>query len=276
VKLVGVRDGRQVLVAVLLDGGVTPIAPVDAFWADLADARRTAAAVVRAERAVGPADLAPVVPADAQVFCLGLNYRAHAEEGDYEVPRHPTVFGRWARSLSVSDVAVPVPVDEPGLDWEGEVAAVVGSPLVSVDAATAETAVFGHAVFNDLSARVAQKLTAQWTLGKNADRSGPMGPLVTVDETGPLSAGLTLSTRVNGELVQQGDTRDLLFGVGEVLALVSRTTTLRPGDVLVTGTPSGVGYARTPPWLLQPGDVVEVEATGLGRVRTPVVAAGAP
>jgi 2-keto-4-pentenoate hydratase/2-oxohepta-3-ene-1,7-dioic acid hydratase in catechol pathway len=173
--------------------------------------------------------------------------------------------------LTVGDVPVPVPANEPGLDWEGEVAAVVGERLSDVDAATAERAVLGHAVFNDLTARTAQKLTAQWTLGKNADRSGPMGPLVTVDESGPLSAGLRLTTRVGGEVVQEGDTRDLIFGVGEVLSLVSRTLTLEPGDVLVTGTPEGVGYVRTPPRFLRPGDVVEVEVERLGVLRTPIV-----
>lgn len=272
-RLVGVRDGRDTLVAVALGDRMTPVAEVRDFYADLPTWRAAAAAVTTGERPLAGAPLAPPVPPAARVLCLGLNYRAHAEEGVLGVQEHPTIFGRWTSSLSVGDVPVPVPANEPGLDWEGEVAAVVGARLTSVDAATAEAAVLGHAVFNDITARTAQKLTAQWTLGKNADRSGPMGPLVTVDETGPLSAGLRLSTRVNGETVQQGDTRDLLFGVGEVLALVSRTLTLEPGDVLVTGTPAGVGYVRTPPWLLRPGDVVEVEVERLGVLRTPVVGA---
>lgn len=270
-RLIGVRDGQDTLVAVVVGDRLTPVAEVRDFYADVAKWRAAAAAVTTGERLLAGAPLAPPVPPSARVLCLGLNYRAHAEEGVFGMPEHPTIFGRWTSSLSVGDVPVPVPANEPGLDWEGEVAAVVGAPLADVDAATAEAAVLGYAVFNDLTARTAQKLTAQWTLGKNADRSGPMGPLVTADEVGPLSAGLRLTTRVNGETVQEGNTRDLIFGVGEVLSLVSRTLTLAPGDVLVTGTPSGVGYVRTPPWLLHPGDVVEVEVERLGLLRTPVV-----
>ena len=161
--------------------------------------------------------------------------------------------------------------NEPGLDWEGEVAAVVGAPLTDVDEATALAGVLGYAAFNDLTARTAQKLTAQWTLGKNGDRSGPMGPLVTADETGSPADGWRVRTRVNGETVQDGNTRDMIFGVGDLLSRISRTFTLQPGDVIATGTPEGVGYVRTPPWLLHPGDVVEVEIDHLGTIRTPVV-----
>lgn len=272
-KLVGLRSGTDTLVAVLLGARLTPLATVGDFYADPARWTAHAAALTVGEQPLAGAALVPPVPPSARVLCLGLNYRAHAAEGVYGVPEHPTIFGRWTRSLSVGDVPVPVPANEPGLDWEGEVAAVVGAELADVTAGAAEAAVLGYATFNDLTARTAQKLTAQWTLGKNADRSGPMGPVVTADEVGPLSAGLRLTTRVNGETVQDGNTRDMIFGVGEVLSLVSRTMTLQPGDVLVTGTPEGVGYVRTPPWLLRPGDVVEVEVERLGVLRTPVVGA---
>ena len=270
-RLVGIAEGRDVLVGVVVGDRVTPVAEVRDFWADAAGGRAAAAAVTRGERELAATPLAVPIPPAARVLCLGLNYADHATEGDYGVPEHPTIFGRWTASLSVGGVAVSVPANEPGLDWEGEVAAVVGAPLADATPAEAEAAVLAHAVVNDLSARRAQKLTAQWTLGKNADRSGPTGPLVTVDETGPLSDGLALTTRVNGAVVQEGNTKDLIFGVGETLALVSRTMTLQPGDVLVTGTPAGVGYARTPPWLLGPGDVVEVEVERLGVLRTPIV-----
>ncbi len=270
-RFVGVRDGRDVLVAVVHGDRFTPVAQVDDFYADLPKWRAAAAAVTTGERPLAGARLAPPVPAAARVLCLGLNYRTHAEEGVYGVPDHPTIFGRWTRSLSVGGVGVPVPANEPGLDWEGEVAAVVGRRLSDVDEGTAEDAVLGYAVFNDLTARTAQKLSTQWTLGKNADRSGPMGPLVTVDESGSLAAGLRLTTRVNGETVQEGDTRDLIVGVGAALSRISRTLTLEPGDVLVTGTPDGVGYVRTPPRFLTPGDVVEVEVERLGLLRTPIV-----
>jgi 2-keto-4-pentenoate hydratase/2-oxohepta-3-ene-1,7-dioic acid hydratase in catechol pathway len=156
-----------------------------------------------------------------------------------------------------------------GLDWEGEVAAYVGDQLRDADSDTARTAVLGYSTFNDLTARKAQKLSAQWTLGKNGDRTGPMGPIVTADEVGDLREGLRLQTRVNGTVVQEAGTSDMIFELGEVLSLISHVFTLHPGVVIATGTPEGVGYVRTPPWLLGPGDV-EVER--LGVLRTPVVA----
>ena len=128
--------------------------------------------------------------------------------------------------------------------------------------------------FNDLSARRAQKLTSQWILGKNADRSGPLGPIVPAAEVGDLRDGLQVRTRVNGTVVQDGRTDEMVYTVGDTLALISRTFTVRPGDLLATGTPSGVGYSRTPPWLLQPGDVVEVEIERLGTLTTPITAKG--
>ena len=270
-KLVGIRSGRKVEVAVVLGDRVTSLAEVGEFYADLphwlAQARKTDTG----ELSLAEVQLAPPVPLSARVLCIGLNYRAHAAEGGFIPPEHPTIFGRWVASLTAGGTPVPVPANEPGLDWEGEVAVVVGARLTDVDEATALSGVLGYAAFNDLTARTAQKLTAQWTLGKNADRSGPMGPLVTADEVGDLSDGLRVQTRVNGTAVQDGNTRDMIFGAGELLSRISRTLTLEPGDVIATGTPEGVGYVRTPPWLLHPGDVVEVEVERLGVLRTPVV-----
>lgn len=216
----------------------------------------------------------PVLP-DAGVICIGLNYRAHAAEGSYkdqELPPHPTLFARWTQSLSVDGQPAPVPANEAGLDWEGEIAAYIGRPLVDADPETARQAVVGYSTFNDLTSRTAQKLTSQWILGKNGDNSGPLGPLVTADEVGDLRDGLRVQTRVNGATVQDGNTKDMIYDLGETLSLISRTFTLRPGDIICTGTPEGVGYARTPQWLLHPGDVVEVEVDKLGVLTTPIVA----
>lgn len=216
----------------------------------------------------------PVLP-DARVICIGLNYRAHAAEGSYkdqELPPHPTLFARWTQSLTVDGVPAPVPANEDGLDWEGEIAAYIGSPLVDADAETARQAVIGYSTFNDLTSRIAQKLTSQWILGKNGDNSGPLGPLVTADEVGDLREGLRVQTRVNGTTVQDGNTKNMIYDLGETLSLISQTFTLRPGDIICTGTPEGVGYARNPQWLLQPGDVVEVEVDKLGVLTTPIVA----
>ena len=253
--------------------GVTliPLGPVAAFWAD--PAAGAARAKTETHRiALDGVALAHPVPDTARVLCLGLNYRGHAAEGNFEPPVHPIIFGRWTASLVVDGTPAPVPVDEAGLDWEAEIAAVVGAPLTVADADTARAAVFGYAAFNDLSARRAQKLTTQWTLGKNADNSGPMGDLVTADEVGDLRDGLRVRALVNGETMQDGNTRDMIFELGEVLALVSRTMTLNPGDVIVTGTPEGVGYVRTPPLLLGPGDIVTIDIERIGTVTTPIVA----
>ncbi len=258
---VAVREGDQLI----------PLGPVAAFWADPAAGLERSTTV--ADRIpVEGTELAHPVPDGARILCLGLNYRAHAAEGKFDPPEYPMIFGRWTASLTTDGSPVAVPVDEKGLDWEAEIAAVVGATISVADADTARAAVFGYAAFNDLSARRAQKLTAQWTLGKNADDSGPMGDVVTADEVGDLRDGLRVRAIVNGETMQDGNTRNMIFELGEVLALVSRTMTLHPGDIIVTGTPEGVGYVRTPPILLNDGDVVTIDIERIGSVSSLIVA----
>ena len=274
-RIVGIRrDGGPVEVAALSDDGgqVTVVAPLEKFWADAAGhLGRTPAGPTLA---VADVERVPPVLPGARVVCIGLNYLRHVAEGsfrDQEIPPYPTLFARWTASLTVDGAEVPVPADEDGLDWEGEVVAYVGNTLVDAIPEEALAAVVGYSTFNDLTARRAQKLTSQWILGKNGDRSGPLGPLVPAAEVGDLRDGLRVQTRVNGATVQDGRTDEMVYPVGDTLSLISRTFTLRPGDLLATGTPAGVGYARTPPWLLQPGDVVEVEVERLGVLRNPVV-----
>lgn len=207
-------------------------------------------------------------------MCIGLNYLKHAAEGvfhDKELPTYPTLFARWTQSLTVDGAEVPVPSKEDGLDWEGEVVAWVGAPLVDAAPEEALAAVIGYSTFNDLSARRAQRLTTQFTLGKNADSSGPLGPMVPAAEVGDLRDGLRVQTRVNGETVQDGRTDEMVYTVGDTLSFISHAFTVQPGDLLATGTPSGVGYARTPPWLLRPGDLVEVEVERVGLLRNIIV-----
>lgn len=274
-KLIGFRQPGDPDIQIGVSSGdrVVPLTSVTRFWADAS--RWLAVARERSTGAgglpIGDVELAPPVPPSARVVCVGLNYQAHADEGRNTILEYPTLFGRWTASLSTDGVPAPVPADEAGLDWEGEIAAYVATDLADVTAEEAMAGVLGYSTFNDLTARRAQKLTTQWTLGKNGDRSGPLGPIVTTDEVGDLAEGLRVTTRVNGTTVQDGNTRDMVFPVGEILALISRTFTLHPGDVIATGTPEGVGYARTPPWLLQPGDVVEVQVDRLGTLRTPIV-----
>lgn len=274
-RIVGVRqnDG-SVVVGSLSDNGteVTVLADLDAFWESPAAhlARHPSGPVLP----VAAADLVPPVLRSARVVCVGLNYRDHVAEGsfkDQELPDLPTLFARWPASLSCDGSEIPVPSGEDGLDWEGEVMAWVGTTLVDATPEQALAAVVGYSTFNDVTSRRAQKQTSQWTIGKNGDRSGPIGPMVPVAEIGDLRDGLRIETRVNGEVVQHASTAQMIYGVGETLAHISRSFTINPGDLLATGTPSGVGYARTPPWLLQPGDVVEVEVERLGVLTNSIV-----
>ncbi|MGU3293189.1 fumarylacetoacetate hydrolase family protein [Williamsia sp. M5A3_1d] len=268
-KLTGVTVRGERWVAAVVDGNLWPLASVDDFWTDPYRWIGAAPSSAPSGRA-GEAETT-YLPDRARVVCVGLNYRAHAAEGAFEVPEYPTLFGRWTASLTVDHGPVTVPADELGLDWEGELAAIIGSAAADVDETEAAERVLGYAVFNDLTARRAQKLTTQWTLGKNADLSGPTGRLVTSDECGDPASGWALTTRVNGVTVQSGNTRDMIFSVPTIISLISRTLTLQPGDMIVTGTPHGVGYVRDPPWLLGPGDTVEVTIDHLGTLTTPVV-----
>lgn len=276
-RIVGIRRPNAdsvVEIAVLSDAGtdVTVIATLEEFWAD------SAGHLSRPPN--GPTlptasveQVPPVLP-DARVFCIGINYLKHLAEGSYrdmEPPKYPSLFARWTRSLTVDGAEVPVPSNEDGLDWEGEVVAWLGASLIDASPEEALAAVIGYSVFNDLTSRRAQKLTSQWILGKNGDRSGPLGPIVPAREVGDLRDGLRLQTRVNGQTMQDASTAEMVYTVGDTLSLISHTLSLGPGDLLATGTPAGVGYARTPPQLLHPGDTVEVEVERLGTLRNTVV-----
>ncbi|MBN9239531.1 MAG: fumarylacetoacetate hydrolase [Micrococcales bacterium 70-64] len=283
-RLVGARlsEGSDTFVAALTskDGADAAriVTDLDTFWGSPVAALAGFSSEGGATIPLDQLQLVPPVLPGARVICIGLNYLAHVREGSYrdlDLPEFPTIFARWTSSLTVSGAPIPVPSNEDGVDWEGEIAAFVGQPLVDADPDTARSAVMGYAVFNDVTSRRAQKLTSQWAMGKNGDNSGPLGPLVTADEVGDLRDGLRVQTRVNGETVQDGSTRNMIYELGDVLSLLSHSFTLSPGDVICTGTPEGVGYSRTPPWLLHPGDVVEVEVERLGTISNPVVGNGA-
>lgn len=274
-RIVGVRqsDGVVLVGALSVDGTeVETFADVDTFWASPQDF--LAAGPVGPTLQVDLVELVPPVVQSARVLCVGLNYSDHVSEGSYrdeKLPEIPTLFARWPASLSVDGARIPVPSQEDGLDWEGEVVAWIGAPLVDATHGEALAAVVGYSTFNDVTSRRAQKETSQWIMGKNGDRSGPIGPMVPAKEVGDLRDGLQIETRVNGEVVQHGSTAQMIYGVGETLAHISRSFTINPGDLLATGTPSGVGYARTPPWLLHPGDIVQVEIERLGVLTNHIV-----
>lgn len=217
----------------------------------------------------------PAVPETSRIFCVGINYRSHAGESKdlagLDEPKVPMIFGRWEQSLIVDGEAAPVPPNEEGLDWEVELAAVISKPVWLATRDNALDAVLGYATFNDLSARNKQLATAQFTLGKNPDRSGPIGPIITKDEVGDPADGLRVTTHVNGELMQDGNTRDLIHDLPAIITYITDTVTLLPGDVIATGTPGGVGAGRKPQVFLKPGDEVVVEVEKVGAVRTPIV-----
>ncbi|WP_197383683.1 fumarylacetoacetate hydrolase family protein [Mycolicibacterium mengxianglii] len=226
--------------------------------------------------AVGDVELAPAVPETSRIFCVGINYRSHAGESKdlagIEEPKLPMIFGRWEQSLVVDGTPVPLPPNE-GLDWEVELAAVIGETVWQADEQTALKHVLGYAAFNDLSARKKQLATPQFTIGKNADLSGPISPVITSDELGDVisNPGLRVTTHVNGELMQDGNTRDLIHSVQRIIAYITDTLTLQPGDVIATGTPGGIGAGRKPPVLLGDGDVVLVTVENVGSVQNPIV-----
>lgn len=213
----------------------------------------------------------PAVWNAPKYLCCGLNYAAHAKEGGREPPEHPSLFVRFAQSLVGHEQPIVKPWVSDKFDYEGELVAVIGKPGRHVALADALSHVAFYSCFNDGSLRDFQRLGTQWTLGKNFDRSGAFGPdLVTPDELPPGASGLRLTTRLNGDVVQNDTTDTMLFPVADLIHRWSKAMTLQPGDVIATGTPSGVGYARTPPLFMKAGDVCEVEIEEIGVLRNPV------
>lgn len=269
-KFIGIDvDGRTVI-AVVKGDRVAPVTDAERFYSDPAHWAEIAEGLDATQDRASVREV-PAAWAGARVLCVGLNYKAHAAEGGFTPPEYPAIFGRWTRSLICSGDSVPALDDR--LDWEGELVAIVGTRLADASPAEALEGVFGYAAFNDISARTFQRHTHQWTPGKNMDRSGAMSDVVTADEVGDPGRGLKLETRLNGDVMQSATTADMIFGVGEILSYLSRIMTLYPGDIVVTGTPEGVGYARNPPILMKPGDEIEVTIEGVGSVRNPIVPA---
>ncbi len=213
-----------------------------------------------------------------KILCVGVNYRPHIAEMGREVPDHPVVFTRFPASLVGDGEPLLRPQVSEQYDFEGELAVVIGRPARHVPREDALAYVAGYCCFMDGSVRDWQRHTSQFTPGKNFDRSGAIGPMVAATDI-PDPAVLELTTRVNGEAMQRGRVADLVFDVPTLIAYCSTFTELLPGDVIATGTPGGVGAARTPAVWLRSGDVVEVEIDGIGVLRNPVrdeVSANAP
>ena len=212
----------------------------------------------------------PPVPDPDKIVCIGLNYRKHAAEVGAEPPKHPIVFGKYRNALAAPGATVALPANSTKVDYEAEVAFVVGRRAKDVAAADALEHVAGYTLFNDLSARDLQGRGPQWMPGKVFDGSAPCGPaLVTPDEAGPPDA-IAISLTLNGETMQDSSTDDLIFGIPELVADLSALMTLEPGDVVATGSPPGVGMGREPRVWLAPGDEVVVESPTLGRLATTI------
>ena len=206
-------------------------------------------------RPVNDLDFAPLIVTPEKIFCVGLNYRAHILEGGRDVPTHPTLFAKFARALVGARDDVILPTESERVDWEAELAVIIGRTCRRVPADVAGDYIAGYTILNDVSVRDWQNRTLQWLQGKTWERSTPLGPyLVTPDEAGDPSWDITCE--VDGELMQDANTGDLVFGPHELVAYISTIITLAPGDVIATGTPGGVGFARTPPRFLEDGSVM--------------------
>jgi len=214
--------------------------------------------------------LAPV-PRPRKFICIGLNYRDHAAEQGAEVPESPIVFSKFATAVTGPGAPVRIPLGSAKVDYEAELGVVIGREAFRVTEDEAREHVLGYTCVNDVSARDFQFADGQWQRGKSCDTFGPMGEsIVTTDEI-PDPHRLRISFRLNGETLQDSSTDQLVFGVFALVSFLSQTITLQPGDVIATGTPPGVGFARKPPIFVQPGDTMEVEIEGLGVLMNPVI-----
>jgi 2-keto-4-pentenoate hydratase/2-oxohepta-3-ene-1,7-dioic acid hydratase in catechol pathway len=214
--------------------------------------------------------LGPPIPDPDKIICLGLNYRGHAEEAGLKPPEIPILFAKYRNALTGPTSPIVLPGLSKEIDYEGELAVVIGKQCKDVTAGEALEYVAGYMVLNDVSARDLQFRTAQWLSGKTLDTFAPCGPSLVINEIND-PQNLSISTRVNGQTLQQSNTRHMIFPVSETIAYVSQLLTLEPGDIIATGTPEGVGFKRNPPIFLQNGDVVEVEIEGIGTLRNPVI-----
>jgi 2-keto-4-pentenoate hydratase/2-oxohepta-3-ene-1,7-dioic acid hydratase in catechol pathway len=261
----GVRMGAEVVRVAALSG--FPSDTVELLQGEWPARLAAAAAAAPASARVPAGELRRLIPVarPGKVVCVGLNYALHAAEGGHPIPEYPAVFLRVDTSLVGPDAPMLRPGVSSKLDYEAELAVVIGRRARLVAERDALAHVGAYSLFNDGSVRDYQRKSSQWTMGKNFDATGAFGPeLVTPDELPPGAAGLRIQARVDGRVVQDSTTADMIFSVARIIAILSEVMTLEPGDVIATGTPSGVGYARTPPLFLAPGMEVEVEVEGIG------------
>lgn len=223
-----------------------------------------AAAADGARHDFATADLAPVVPRPGKIVCVGLNYRNHILEMGRELPQYPTLFAKYPEALIGPRDEIQLPPESGCVDWEGELALVVGRRVRRASAGEAEAAIAGYSVLNDITMRDYQYRTPQWFQGKTWENSTPFGPVLVTPEE--MTGGMRLTTRLDGEELQCTPIDDLVFGPAELVRYISTIFTLEPGDVIATGTPGGVGHARTPARYLSPGQTLTTSIDGLGEL----------
>ena len=274
-------EGRRI--GVLTDAGVIDLTSIDADAPhDIGQAIRSG----RLDELKALADRAQAQPVlefaelnfdlpirdPGKILCLGLNYMDHVSEGPFKRQGFPTIFLRTVTSLVAHNQPIIRPLNSETLDYEAELALVIGKRCRHLNADNALDVIAGYTCFNDGSVREYQRHTIQWGMGKNFDQTGPFGPVfVTPDELPPGATGLKIECRLNGETVQSSNTDMMIFPVVETLVYLTEGLTLEPGDVVVMGTPSGVGHARKPPLWMKHGDVVEVEIEGVGLLSNPIM-----
>ncbi len=244
------------------------------FAADALDRVAEAVAGAGSEALVPAAEatLMVPIPRPPKILCIGLNYRHHAIETGMAIPDYPIIFTRYPTSLTAHDTPLLRPAASHQLDFEAELVAVIGTAGRHISKAQALDHVAGYSICNEGSVRDYQFKSSQWAMGKNFDRSGSFGPeIVTAGELPPGAVGLYIRSRLNGEIMQDGNTDDLIFDIATLVCEISAVMTLEPGDVIVTGTPYGVGFVRKPPVFMKAGDVCEIEIEGIGILRNSVV-----
>jgi acylpyruvate hydrolase len=279
-KLVSYRQQGELRLGVLDGDAVVDRAaqkvPADlgaalAAGIDIAAAAKAALASSAVRIPLAGLEYAAPVTRPHKIVCLGLNYYDHAKEGGREKPDYPWFFFRGSSSLIAHGEAGIRPRVSERFDYEAELAVVIGKKARHLTQANALDCVFGYSCFNDMSVRDYQKKTPQWTIGKNFDGTGGFGPvLVTADELPPGATGLTIQSRLNGQVMQNANTTDMIWGVAETIALLTECMTLEPGDVIVMGTPAGVGQARTPPVWMKDGDTIDIEIERVGLLSNPI------
>ncbi|NMM04092.1 fumarylacetoacetate hydrolase family protein [Paraburkholderia sp. RP-4-7] len=274
-RFVQFEEAGQHKLGLLKEGNVNVLGPasLDDLLAKGVDLVSYAAgAEVTGERSVEELKFLPPLTRSGKVICVGLNYSDHTKESNYEQPNYPTLFLRVNTSLVAHNEPIVRPNVSNALDYEGELAVVLKSGGRHIAKADALSHVAGYALFNDGSVRDYQFKTPQWTVGKNFDGTGAFGPeLVTPDEVPHGARGLQLETRLNGEVVQSASTDTMVFDIETLISTISEAITLEAGDIIVTGTPSGIGWAREPKLLMKPGDVCEVTVEGFMPLRNPIV-----